>query len=99
MTESDSIGSPNEAPSAPCPFCFRGDWLFEEPLIRAVWDNFPVSLGHGLIVTRRHVSSWFEATMDERAAIVLATDRLRSEIEKKHAPMGFNIGINSGEVA
>ena len=42
---------------APCPFCFPAEdrIAFEDRLTRALWDAFPVSEGHLLIVPRRHV--------------------------------------------
>jgi diadenosine tetraphosphate (Ap4A) HIT family hydrolase len=45
------------------------------------------------------VATWFEATRDEQLAIVQAIDRARAAIEKDHAPVGFNIGVNVGEAA
>ena len=42
---------------AQCPFCFPAEdrIAFEDRLTRALWDAFPVSEGHLLIVPRRHV--------------------------------------------
>ena len=41
---------------APCPFCFPAEdrIAFEDRLTRALWDAFPVSEGHLLLVPRRH---------------------------------------------
>ena len=40
-----------------CPFCHPAPEriIFENPLVIALWDAFPVNRGHALIVTRRHV--------------------------------------------
>ena len=35
---------------------------FEDRLTRGLWDAFPVSKGHLLIVPRRYVPTWFDAT-------------------------------------
>lgn len=35
----------------------------------AIPDGFPVSPGHTLVVTRRLVPTWFEATSEEQAAV------------------------------
>jgi diadenosine tetraphosphate (Ap4A) HIT family hydrolase len=72
---------------------------FEDRLLRALWDAFPVSEGHLLLVTRRHVPIWFEATEEERHALTQALDQARSLIETRHHPDAFNIGINGGEAA
>jgi len=70
----------------PLPFCFpaEGRIAFEDRLTRAFWDAFPVSEGHLLIVPRRHVPTWFDASEEERAAITRAIDRGRELIESRH---------------
>lgn len=87
--------------SNPCPFCPppADRILFEEPLVLAFWDGFPVSPGHALIIPRRHVASWFDATREEQAALLAGLGRARNEIEKHHHADGFNIGVNVGEAA
>jgi diadenosine tetraphosphate (Ap4A) HIT family hydrolase len=86
---------------ADCPFCFpTGDRIaFEDRLTRVLWDAYPVSEGHLLIVPRRHVATWFEATKEEQSAIIAAIDRARDLLASRHHPDGFNIGINVGEAA
>src|SRR5512139_1830469 len=87
--------------SAACPFCFpiQDRIAFEDRLTRALWDAFPVSEGHLLIVPRRHVPTWFDASTEERAAITAAIDQGRELLASRHHPDGFNIGINVGEAA
>jgi diadenosine tetraphosphate (Ap4A) HIT family hydrolase/HKD family nuclease len=84
-----------------CPFCaVSTDRIFYEgTLTLGIWDGFPVSAGHALVITRRHVPSWFEATPQERIEIVSTIDEVRSSIAAKYQPSGFNIGINVGEAA
>jgi diadenosine tetraphosphate (Ap4A) HIT family hydrolase/HKD family nuclease len=86
---------------AACPFCFpiQDRIAFEDRLTRALWDAFPVSEGHLLIVPRRHVPTWFDASTEERAAITAAIDQGRELLASRHHPDGFNIGINVGEAA
>jgi len=87
--------------AGPCPFCeVQAERIFYEgALTLGIWDGFPVSPGHALIITRRHVPSWFEATPQERIEIVSTIDEVRSMIAASHGPSGFNIGINIGEAA
>ncbi len=68
-------------------------------MIRGLWDGFPVSDGHALLVPRRHVDSWFNADSAEQAALLAGIDRLRKAIESKYSPDGYNIGVNSGAAA
>lgn len=67
----------------------------------AVWvlDLHPVSPGHSLVVSKRHVESFFETPPDERAAILSLLDRAREHASRNHAPSGYNIGINEGPAA
>ena len=84
-----------------CPFCHPAPEriIFENPLVIALWDAFPVNRGHALIVPRRHVPTWFDASAEERVALMAAVDEARDLIVARFAPDGFNIGINVGQAA
>jgi superfamily II DNA or RNA helicase/diadenosine tetraphosphate (Ap4A) HIT family hydrolase/HKD family nuclease len=84
-----------------CPFCsLPEDRLFHDGrLVVGLWDLFPVSPGHALIVPRRHVASWFEATDAERTELMAAVDDARRAIEQTYQPDGYNLGINIGPAA
>jgi HKD family nuclease len=88
-------------PETPCPFCSLDPArvFFESDLVFGVWDAFAVSDGHALVVTRRHVASWFDATPSERAALTEGFAVARESVLRTHAPDGFNIGINVGDAA
>ena len=91
----------SEAKTTHCPFCDppRDGVFFEDRLVIGLWDSFPVSPGHALLVPRRHVASWFQASRDERAALVEAIDSAKATIERSNAPDAYNIGINTGQAA
>jgi superfamily II DNA or RNA helicase/diadenosine tetraphosphate (Ap4A) HIT family hydrolase len=84
-----------------CPFCSpNGDRVFyRDALVIGLWDEFPVAPGHALLVPIRHVSDWFDATLDERTALMRALDVARLAIQSRSPADGYNIGINSGEAA
>jgi len=84
-----------------CPFCNPDPArvFLQAELIVGLWDGFPVAAGHALLVTRRHVASWFDATASEQQALTDAIQTVRHEILRRHAPDGFNIGVNVGEAA
>jgi ATP adenylyltransferase len=86
---------------ADCPFCFPdATRIFHAgPLVLGLWDGFPVAPGHALLIPRRHVTGWFEATPEERAELTAALDLARAAILKVHRPDGFNIGVNVGAAA
>ncbi len=68
----------------------------EAELVLGLWDGFPVSDGHALLVTRRHVASWFDATREERHALTDATDIARQVVEARFGSCDYNIGVNVG---
>lgn len=84
--------------SSECPFCNPDPsrQFMAGEMVLGLWDAFPVSAGHALIVTRRHVPDWFSATSAEQAALFGALDTARAEVEKTHQPSGYNIGVNVG---
>lgn len=84
-----------------CPFCCPdADRVFHKgELILGLWDMFPVSPQHALVVTRRHICDWFEASLEEQLALLDGIKIARSVILAKTDPAGFNIGVNVGEVA
>jgi superfamily II DNA or RNA helicase/diadenosine tetraphosphate (Ap4A) HIT family hydrolase len=81
-----------------CPFCSPSSAVLiaEVPLARAMWDAYPVSPGHALITTTRHISSWFDATKAEQTAAAALLTMVRTEIDRLHQPTGYNIGLNEG---
>jgi diadenosine tetraphosphate (Ap4A) HIT family hydrolase len=67
--------------------------------ILGLWDGFPVSPGHALLVPRRHIASWFDANAEERAELLEGIERAREAIEERQRPAGFNVGMNLGAAA
>jgi len=52
----------------PCPFCT----LPPERIVDSnefgvtIRDGYPLTLGHALVIPKRHVGSWFEITKEEQ---------------------------------
>ena len=96
-----------------CPFCNLDNAriLKANSHALAIFDAFPVSPGHTLILPKRHISSFFDATQEEQAAVFellsamrdLLADPSTSSVARQGSlplrPDGFNIGINDGEAA
>lgn len=83
-----------------CPFCTKivGSGIIAgNDLAVAFYDNFPVSVGHTLIVPRRHVDDFFVLTEQEQTAIWMLVAPVRRILEENHVIDGFNIGINIGK--
>lgn len=81
-----------------CPFCSMPSEriVAGNNLSFAVRDAYPISRGHTLIVTRRHVASFFEVTDDERTVMLLLLDQAKEELDAQFHPSGYNVGINDG---
>jgi diadenosine tetraphosphate (Ap4A) HIT family hydrolase len=82
-----------------CPFCRPDSVLFENDLAYVIRDSNPVNPGHLLIIPKRHVADFFLTTEAEKAAMLLLLDMAKRLLNDKHAPAGYNIGINVGEAA
>jgi ATP adenylyltransferase len=65
----------------------------------AIYDKFPVSNGHVLIIPKRHCSNYFELSDIEQQDCFRLLSEIRLHLQKTFSPDGFNIGINIGKVA
>ena len=74
-------------------------WVAENALAFAVRDGFPVSEGHTLVITKRVVPTWFDATDDERRAVMELVDTVRAQLDEEFHPDGYNVGFNAGSAA
>ena len=82
-----------------CPFCNPGEVVIKNDLAYAIYDKYPVSPGHILIITHRHVESYFDTLKEEREAIDSLVEKCKELIDGKHSPDGYNIGVNCGSTA
>jgi diadenosine tetraphosphate (Ap4A) HIT family hydrolase len=82
-----------------CPFCSSVETLLDHPLAFVLADRYPVAPGHSLIVVRRHVADFFDISPDEHRALILLLGEARRIVDARHAPQGYNIGVNVGEAA
>ena len=73
--------------------------LLESEVGFVIYDGFPVSEGHCLVVPHRVYANYFDSTKEEIVglqALVLEAQKL---LREKFSPDGFNVGINCGEAA
>jgi len=87
--------------SESCPFCDPSEArvFLQDPLAIALWDGYPVSPGHALIIPRRHMPSLFDATEPEQSALLAMVNSAKAIIDQRHRPDGYNIGVNVGAAA
>jgi diadenosine tetraphosphate (Ap4A) HIT family hydrolase len=85
-----------------CIFCQMdsGRIFMENRLACCVFDNFPVTDYHSLIIPKRHVSGYFDLTEAEVAACNELLRGLKTVIDRRDSKVsGYNIGVNCGETA
>jgi len=77
----------------------RADWVAANALAFAIRDLYPVSPGHTLVVAMRDVATWFEASREDKAAILELIDEVKARLDAEFHPDGYNVGFNAGEAA
>src|SRR3954454_17923208 len=75
-------------------------WVASNALAFAIRDGFPVTPGHTLVVTKRPIPTWFDATREEQQAILDVIDVVKRDLDAGDPnPDGYNVGFNVGEAA
>lgn len=97
---------PSEAAGSGCPFCDGPQRSDEDALIvrrgeycYAILNLFPYNPGHLLICPYRHIPAYLELDGPELAEFTALTQQGIRALTDALAPMGFNLGMNQGEVA
>ena len=65
----------------------------------AIYDAFPVSKGHVLVIPKRVVAEIFDLNDEEYSSCFNLVKDVKKILEEEFKPDGFNIGINNGEKA
>jgi diadenosine tetraphosphate (Ap4A) HIT family hydrolase len=85
-----------------CPFCLanlKSEIIAENEFSYAIYDIYPVSNGHILIITKHHIENFFETTIEEKTSIFDLMDKLKISIDNIFKPDGYNVGININSTA
>lgn len=86
-----------------CEFCEKNnnsDWVLEKETVYAIYDQYPVTEGHLLVIPKRHIGNYFDMNAEERMDTDKLLFELREMIEEKDPSVnGFNIGMNCGQSA
>ena len=85
-----------------CPFCNLSgdeDIIAETPTVVAVFDKYPVSPGHTLIIPKRHIALYRDLSVYEMNAMTYLLEYVKKKIDEHFHPDGYNVGINIGEAA
>ena len=74
-------------------------WIGANHLAFAVRDSYPVTEGHTLVITRRVVETWFDASREEQLAVLALVDEIKAGLDRELGPQGYNVGFNAGAAA
>jgi len=79
-----------------CIFCNteKNRIIIESETALAIYDGFPVSKGHMLIISKRHISDYFESESSDREGLWQLVDDSKKYLDKQFKPGGYNVGIN-----
>jgi len=80
-----------------CIFCAPSQasaLVSEMATVYSVYDNFPVSEGHILVIPKRHSENYFEHNFREQMAIWIMVNRVKNLLTQRFKPDGFNVGFN-----
>lgn len=77
------------------------EWIASNAVAFAIFDRYPVSPGHALVITRRLVPTWFDATAAEQAGLMKLVNVVKAKLDKTLDPRpdGYNVGFNAGDAA
>jgi len=68
--------------------------LTESATAYAMFDGYPASKGHVLIIPKRHVANYFDLPFREQSACWFMANKVQDILSKEFHPDGFNVGIN-----
>lgn len=82
-----------------CVFCELDyeDIILENDNVIAIFDKYPVSEGHMLIIPKYHNEKYFNSYI--RSDLWGLVDKCKEYLDEKYKPDGYNIGMNLGESA
>ena len=80
-----------------CIFCNMDSYIVENELAYAIYDKFPATKGHMLIIPKRHIESFFDTTIEEKIAMFDLIDQSKNLLDEKYRPDGYNVGVNINE--
>ncbi|MEI8227038.1 MAG: DEAD/DEAH box helicase family protein [Planctomycetota bacterium] len=79
----------------------EAEWVCGNGLCFAIYDSYPVSPGHVLVITRRVVPTFFECTAAEQVALMELVGEVKALLDERLDPRpdGYNVGFNAGAAA
>lgn len=79
------------------PFLQNRNIILENDYAFVIYDKYPVSIGHCLIVPKRVYANYFDSTPEEIVGLSDLLFKAKNFLDKEYKPSGYNVGINCGE--
>jgi diadenosine tetraphosphate (Ap4A) HIT family hydrolase len=87
---------------ASCPFCQAAEGsqvVVEYGSVFAIIDKHPVTKGHHLVISKRHVADYFAMSYNEKSDAEALLSLLKRQILLDDPSVqGFNVGMNCGRI-
>ena len=85
----------------PCVFCTldASHIIAQNEAFVAIRDKFPVARGHSLVVSKRHVETYFELDHEEQTLLHQLAMQVKALLDEEYAPAGYNLAMNCGKAA
>lgn len=75
------------------------DKIFQGKNFFLIYDRYPVSPGHILIISNEEKEDYFSLNNEEKLELPTLLDKAKEIIDKEYNPDGYNIGMNCGKFA
>lgn len=84
-----------------CVFCNidKSRILFETTEWVAMFDAYPVTPGHVLLIPKEHYETFFDLPDRLKESLNLRLNDVKKLLDDKFHPTGYNIGVNCGQSA
>lgn len=73
--------------------------IFEDKFSKVIFDNYPVTKGHILVIPKKKVISVFKLSKTQYQQVFEMVKKTVAFLKKKYKVKDFNIGINNGKYA
>lgn len=88
-----------------CPFCDLKETFPRERIVYdtnswiAIYDGFPVSKGHVLLIPKGHYETYFDLPDMLKESMHYAVEHIKGFLDSEFHPDGYNMGCNCGKAA
>lgn len=65
----------------------------------ARWDKNPVAPGHSIVISKKHVESFFKLSSEGILGMYDLIKKVKGITDRKYKPDAYNIGVNEGAAA